>query len=407
MGKYDDLFDETAPAESVFADKGALDPLTEPDEITARDEQERQLATILNGIDEGYLPPTVSIHGPPGTGKTLTTRRVCQEFAARHTEFAAEYVNLKECQTIFSSANEIHLELTGERKKAYEGLDGIFEGIWSALEHYPEYTVLILDEIDQIKHDSNYDPNDFLYRLLRGEGKLRREITLSLWLISNQLVEVDLRLDSRVESAMSGESVFFSPYGKTELAALLAPRLDEAFESGALPESVRKYGTTQAANYWGDARKTLSLFRHAGELANEQSSDVVTRSCVDDCIETTDREAVIQKLNALPRNHHAILFCLAYWEDTLTGEIEQPVSTTDVQRALKESSVAKLELGDRAVQAILTDLETMGLVETWIESRGRDGRAKQHELTFDPLWVHDALEERVSRTNGESDKEKE
>jgi archaeal cell division control protein 6 len=172
MGKYDDLFDETAPDESVFADKGALDPLAEPDEITAREDQERQLATILNGIDEGYLPPTVSIHGPPGTGKTLTTRRVCQEFAARHAEFAVEYVNLKECQTIFSAANEIHLELTGERKKAYEGLDGIFEGIWSALEHYPEYTVLILDEIDQIKHDSNYDPNDFLYRLLRGEGKL-------------------------------------------------------------------------------------------------------------------------------------------------------------------------------------------------------------------------------------------
>lgn len=32
MSKYDDLFDETAPDDSVFADKGALDPLTESKE---------------------------------------------------------------------------------------------------------------------------------------------------------------------------------------------------------------------------------------------------------------------------------------------------------------------------------------------------------------------------------------
>nr|WP_306438861.1 hypothetical protein [Natronococcus pandeyae] len=66
MNKYDDLFDETAPDDSLFADKGALDPLADPDEIVARDAQEREPATMLNGVHEGYLPPTVSIGGPPG-----------------------------------------------------------------------------------------------------------------------------------------------------------------------------------------------------------------------------------------------------------------------------------------------------------------------------------------------------
>ncbi|WP_245998506.1 Cdc6/Cdc18 family protein [Halalkalicoccus subterraneus] len=251
MTRYDDLFDETESTESVFQDKGALDPLAEPDTVVARENEERQLATILNGVNEGYIPPTVAIHGPPGTGKTLTTRRVCQEFASRNTTLAVEYVNLKECRTLFSAANEILLELTGERKKSYEGLDGVFEGIWTALESYPQYTVLILDEIDQIQHDSNYDPNEFLYRLLRGEGKLKRRITLSAWLISNQLIDVDLRLDSRIESAMSDESVFFGPYGKEKLTALLAPRLERAFRPGALSDRVSEYGVQQAANYWG------------------------------------------------------------------------------------------------------------------------------------------------------------
>ena len=52
MTKYDDLFDDTAPTESVFRDKGALDPLTPLDEIIARDEQEHQLARILNGVPQ-------------------------------------------------------------------------------------------------------------------------------------------------------------------------------------------------------------------------------------------------------------------------------------------------------------------------------------------------------------------
>jgi len=93
MSKYDDLFADAAPDESVFADKGALDPLAAPAEIYARESHERDLATILTGVHDGYLPPTVSVYGPPGTGKTLTTRRVCREFAARHDAIAMEYVN--------------------------------------------------------------------------------------------------------------------------------------------------------------------------------------------------------------------------------------------------------------------------------------------------------------------------
>jgi archaeal cell division control protein 6 len=134
MSKYDDVFDATAPDDSLFVDKGALDPLADPDEIYAREVQERKLATILNGIHDGYLPPTVSIYGPPGTGKTLTTRRVCREFATRHDELAVEYVNLKECRTLFSAANEILFELAGAKKGAYEGVDSVFGSIWAALE---------------------------------------------------------------------------------------------------------------------------------------------------------------------------------------------------------------------------------------------------------------------------------
>lgn len=50
MTDYDGLFAATAPDDSVFADKRALELLAEPDEVVAREEQEHQLATLWNGV---------------------------------------------------------------------------------------------------------------------------------------------------------------------------------------------------------------------------------------------------------------------------------------------------------------------------------------------------------------------
>ena len=392
MTDYDDLFADTAPDDSVFVDKGVLDPLAEPESIHARESQERELATVLNGVHDGYLPPTVSVYGPPGTGKTLTTRRVCHEFAERHEQVAVEYVNLKECRTLFRAANEILYELTGERKKAYQGLDGVFAGIWAALADYPAWTVLLLDEIDHIRRDTNYDPNEFFYRLLRGEGKLKRDISLSIWLLSNELLEVDLRLDSRVESAMSDEQVFFPPYGIDDLRAVVGPRLERAFHEGAVPEEVRAYGVQEAARRWGDARKALTLFRQAGETATKRKFDRMTRECVDANLETTEREATVEKLLSLPFNHFFVLTGVVSW--TENSEIKQPVTTAEVHEALSREWVPdQICLGQRAVRDVITDLETMGLVETWIDSRGAEGRIKRIETTFEPEWIPETIEQ--------------
>lgn len=70
MTDCDALFDATAPGDSVFRDKRALDPLAATDGIAARDAQKRQLAPMVPGVDDGSLPPTGSLDRSPGTGKT-------------------------------------------------------------------------------------------------------------------------------------------------------------------------------------------------------------------------------------------------------------------------------------------------------------------------------------------------
>jgi Cdc6-like AAA superfamily ATPase len=301
-----------------------------------------------------------------------------------------EYVNLKECRTIFSAANEILFALGGEKRGAYVGLDGVFEAIWERLESYPKWTVLILDEIDHIRYDANYDPSDFFYRLLRGEGRLERELNLSAFLISNELLTVDLRLDSRVESAMSGEAVFFPPYDEDELRAIVGARVDRAFIEGGLTEDALDRGVREAAHRWGDARKTLQLFRQAGEVANERGLDRVTVECIVDSLEGTEQEATVTKLRSLPLRHLAVL-AAAVGTRGPDGEIIQPVRTGRIHDRLhRETTAERFRVGERAIQNLVGDLETMGLVDTWTESHGRDGQAMYVETTFDPEWVYEA-----------------
>ena len=122
----------------------------------------------------------------------------------------------------------------------------------------------------------------------------------------------------------------------------------------------------------------------------------MTVDCLDTNLEDTDREATIEKLLSLPPKYFAVLGGVTTWERPRTGEIIQPVTTAKIQ----ESDVlAQLGIGNRAVRTVITELETMGLLETWIESNGDKGRVKQVRTTFDPCWVREAIESYIDASD--------
>lgn len=90
------------------------------------------------------------------------------------------------------------------------------------------------------------------------------------------------------------------------------------------------------------------------------------------------------KLTQLPPNHVGVLVAITGWTNPQTGEIVQSVTTAKIRKSMERETALDAPFGKRAIQNIVTDLETMGLLETWIESRGREGRVKQHETTFEP-----------------------
>lgn len=67
---------QTAPKGGSSPTRAPSTRSPSPDQVVACDAQEKQLAALLNGVHEDYLPTTVSMYVPPDMDKTLTTLRL-------------------------------------------------------------------------------------------------------------------------------------------------------------------------------------------------------------------------------------------------------------------------------------------------------------------------------------------
>jgi Cdc6-like AAA superfamily ATPase len=143
---------------------------------------------------------------------------------------------------------------------------------------------------------------------------------------------------------MDGEKVFFPPYGVDLLEQILRPRIERAFREGAVSDDVFAYGVREAARRWGDVRKALRMFQQAGETATERGLAQVTRECLDANIETTDKEAVTEKLLALPFNHFLVLTGVIGWTEQPSGDIKQPVTTAEVVEILQSPGCPRISI---------------------------------------------------------------
>jgi Cdc6-like AAA superfamily ATPase len=130
-------------------------------------------------------------------------------------------------------------------------------------------------------------------------------------------------------------------------------------------------------------------------MANNRELETVTMECIDENLESTDKASTSEKLLCLPVQHFFVLLGVTSWTKRASGEIVQPVTTDQVHESYNTLVNEGSRVSERSVRDLVTDLETMGLVETWIQSKGCEGRVKQIETTFDPNWVQEVKAEYI------------
>ena len=390
LDKIFESFDD----DKIFKDKSILQSNYRPEEILHREDQIKQVASVLAPVLRGEKTSNLFLYGKTGTGKTLSALYMKDQLLKRIKKdpsfnLRIEYINCKlkkVSDTEYRILAEIIKKLGGEVPSTGLPTGTVYTKFIDMIDKEKQFLVLILDEIDQaVKKISS----DFLYNLTRLNLELSKT-QICLVGISNDLTFLD-GLDPRVRSSLSEEEVIFPPYNAIQLQDILNKRSEEAFKERVIQEGVIAKCAAFAAREHGDARRALDLLRIAGEMAERDNSKKILMKHLDEANTKIERDKILDVIKTEPKQFQYVLYSIITLSEKSRGS---PVFTGDVYNFYEEVCLKnKAEvLTQRRVSDIVQEFDMLGIINVRVVSKGRGGRMREIKLAIAKPIVEKAKE---------------
>ena len=183
------------------------------------------------------------------------------------------------CKTL-NSSYQVAIALVNELRPTGKEISStgysqqtVFNKLDEELEALGGTVLVVLDEIDSIG-----DRDGLLHELpqARATGNIEA-MKVGLIGISNDVAFRD-RPDSQRQDRLCEHELQLPPYDAPELETILRSRADIAISDDAIEDGVIAFCATLAARESGSARQALGLLRLAGELAESQADDRISRT---------------------------------------------------------------------------------------------------------------------------------
>ncbi len=377
LGEY---FKTYINSNSIFKNKKSLQASYIPDAIMHREDEIRQLSSMLAPVLRNELPSNIFVYGKTGTGKTLVLKKIKSEL-----EYVAEenniplkifYVNCKLrkiTDTEYRLIAELCKMIGEDVPKTGLATNEIYSVFQKKLDRKEMTLVLILDEIDELVLKIG---DDILYSLTRINSELERS-QICLVGISNDMTFAN-NLEPRVKSSLNEEDVTFSPYNAMQLQHILNGRSSLAFNEGCIEDGVIEKCAAYAARDHGDARRALDLLRVAGEICERNNEDKIKIEHIDISEKKIEKDKVVDIVKSQPKQSQAALYSIL--SVTNSGEM---FFTGDIYEAYKmvcqKSSLRPLTM--RRISDIIAEMDTLGIINTQVLSKGRYGRTRKISLS--------------------------
>lgn len=380
--KLDEIF-KSFDKNTIFKDKSLLQNNYQPKDIVHRDQQIKQIASILAPVLRGERPSNLFLYGKTGTGKTLSIQYLREELLKRikkdsNFKLKILYLNCKlkkVSDTEYRILAEFIRKLGGDVPATGLPTQLVYNKFIRIIDSEKQLIVLILDEIDQtIKNISN----DFLYNLTRLNSELSKT-QICMVGISNNLTFLD-ELDSRVRSSLSEEEVVFPPYNALQLQEILTRRAKEGFKENVLEEGVVAKCAAFAAREHGDARRALDLLRISGELAERDNCKKISLKHIDEANNKIEKDKILDVIGSEPKQFQVVLNSII----KLSEKQKSPIFTGEVYNFYRNLCLQnKLEvLTQRRVGDIIQEFDMLGIINVRVISKGRGGRMREIKLAI-------------------------
>jgi len=381
--ELDEIFD-SFDKNLIFKDKSILQSNYQPQEIPHRQDEIKQIASILAPVLRGEKTSNLFLYGNTGTGKTLSIFKVQEALEKRMQrgmgsdfELKIKYLNCKLKQvadTEYRILAEIIRQLGGEVPATGLPTQAVYGKFIEIIESKKQLIVLILDEVDQLVKKIS---NNFLYNLTRLNSELSNS-QISLVGISNDLTFLD-NVDPRVKSSLSEEEIVFAPYNAIQIQDILMKRVENSFKEGALDGGVVSKCAAYAARESGDARRALDLLRVAAELAEREGSSKVLIKHIDEAKHKIERDKILDVITSHPKQFQIVLNSIVFLSEEkkgysfFTGEVYN-----NYQNFCKKYKIEALT--QRRVGDIIQEFDMLGIINVRVISKGRGGRMREIRL---------------------------
>lgn len=382
------LFDSLLNSTGIFKNRDVLRHSYTPESLPHREEQIQQLVELLSPILKGGTPSNIFIYGKTGTGKTATVKFVIKNLEDVSAKMKANilvlYLNCEIIDTAYRVLASIARKLGKNVPMTGWPTDQVYEEVRNTIESRGIKMVIVLDEIDKLVKRAE----EALYSLTRMNSDLN-DARVSLIGISNNL-KFKSFLDARILSSLSEEELVFPPYNAEQLEDILKQRAELAFTEGALEDGVIPLCSAIAAQEHGDARKALDLLRVSAEIAERERDTKVRLKHVRKAVRKIETDYMIETVRTLPLHTKILLYSM-----TLLAENSDKFTTGEVYCIYKKlcGKLCIEALTQRRVSDLLSELDTLGIINSIVVSKGRYGRTREIRIESDIEGLKKALEE--------------